>query len=214
MELIPLLTAARLLIPLSMLRFRFLGLLLSIGADTIDWLFLKFTIPSQNYYFYQKWDKGLDLYMFTIATYVAMTFKDQRVKWTVLALYILRTSGDIIFFTTGFQKILLFTPNFLETFLIFYLAYVWATKREVMVNSYKQIALILCVIAITKLSHEYMLHVLRVQPWDLFDLGTYIGLTGLIREYFNYIMMGGLLLHLPPLLLWIYWVIKYPKKQK
>ncbi len=56
-----------------------------------------------------------------------------------------------------------------------------------------------------------MLHVLRVQPWDLFDLGTYIGLAGVVREYFNYIVMGGLVLHAPPLTLWIYYVVKARK---
>ncbi len=68
--------------------------------------------------------------MFTIATYVALSFKDKKVRATVIALYILRATGDIIFLLTGFQKILLFTPNFLETFIIFYLAFVFATKKN------------------------------------------------------------------------------------
>ncbi len=61
MELIPYLSIARLLVPLTMLRYRFLGLILSIGLDMIDWLFLRFTIPSSEYFFYQNWDKAMDL---------------------------------------------------------------------------------------------------------------------------------------------------------
>lgn len=208
MELIPYLTVVRLLIPLLMFRFRFLGFAALITADMTDWLFLKFDIPSEEYFFYQNWDKALDLYMFTIATFVALSFKDRLVKNTVVALYLLRAIGDIIFFTTGQQQILLFTPNFLETFLLFYLGYTKVTGKEMLVKSWKQVLLLLAVIATTKVSHEYMLHILRMQPWDLFDLGTALGLTGTIREYFNYIVMGGFVLHAPPLLLFLYYVIK------
>jgi len=163
--------------------------------DAYDWLFFDITIPSPEYYFYQNWDKAMDLYMFSVAFYTSLFWKDKVARKISIIVFAMRGAGDIIFFTTGFQKILLFTPNIFETLFLFYLFYVKFSGKKILYSSTKIILLVLLVVTIPKMSHEYMLHVLRLQPWDLFSIGNFLNTTGVVKSYIDYIGWG-IILHL------------------
>ena len=55
----------------------------------------------------------------------------------------------------------------------------------------------LAAIIVPKLIHEYFQHFLLHQPWELYDIGGWLGLSGVVQEYANYFSWGGLFYILP-----------------
>lgn len=55
----------------------------------------------------------------------------------------------------------------------------------------------LVLLFIPKLIHEYFLHFLIRQPWELYNVGAWMGFEGVIQEYLNYFVWGGALYVVP-----------------
>lgn len=212
MELLILFTIIRLVVPLTILRFPLFGILISIGIELYDWMFLN--IQNQEQYdLYQQWDKVMDLYMFAIAWYVSLKWKDTVAKKVSTILFGLRAFGVIIFLVTGFQAILFFAPNVFETFFLFYLFFCKFTQNAVLFTSKKILATVLIVITLPKMIHEYLIHVMRKQPWELYSFGDALGTTGMVNDYIDYIGWG-LVIHMMQILLLIWLVIQARKTHK
>jgi hypothetical protein len=203
-------TTVRLAVPLLILRFPLLGIILSSFADMYDWFFIDTTSPTKLA-FYQKLDKGLDIYYQLIIFYLVFKFKDTLVKRTAIFLFIFRYIGLFLFYTVGSRQFLFYFPNVFDNFVIAYLIFAWVTKKKVKVTSKRHIFWAVAIIAVPKLVHEYFQHFLLRMPWEVYDIGGYLSLTGIYKDYANYITYG-LLLHLIPILIAVY-VLKGSKKK-
>ena len=107
---------------------------------------------------YQLWDKAADY-----VTYIMMFLAGR--KWKIgkliTALFIFRTIGQIIFFTTR-QDIFFFVfPNFLEPLFMIYALFIFQTKSEEKAYTrYKKYLWIIWIfIVLYKMWNEYNVHV-------------------------------------------------------
>lgn len=191
-------TVARLLVPLTIFRYPLIGILLSMGLDTVDWKLIDTTNPSVLA-IYQNWDKALDFYFQLIVLYIVFGFKDGVAKKTAIALFAIRITGVALYYLTGMRQFLFFFPNLFDNFVVVYLGFVFLTKKEILYKSKKLLVIVLITLFVPKIFHEYYLHFLKTQPWDLplYNLGTYVGTAGAVNEYANYIFWGFLLYVIP-----------------
>lgn len=197
MENLPILpTIARSTVPLLIFRIPLLGILLSNLCDLYDWKFIDHSTPSKLA-FYQNWDKSFDLYYLTFIFIIAFGFKDKLAKNTAIFLFLYRLIGLAFFYTTHNRQFLFFFPNIFENFVIFYLTYKLFSKKDVLFDTHNKLILVLSVIAIPKLIHEFFQHFLLHHPWEYFDVAGWLGTTGVVQEYLNYGIFGSLLYFIP-----------------
>lgn len=199
-------TAIRTTVPLLILRFPLLGILLSSLIDMYDWFFVDTSTPEKldNY---QHWDKSMDIYYQVIIVFAVLKFKDTLVKRTAISLFMFRCIGLVLFYTIGGRQFLFFFPNFFENFVIAYLLFVFITKEKIMLTSKKLLLLSFLIIALPKTIHEFFQHFLLRQPWEIYDVGAFLKLSGIYKDYTNYITFG-VLLHLLPILTVVYMMRK------
>src|SRR3989344_5101669 len=108
----------RLLVPLSILRWPFWGMLLSIAADAADvvlfsalgWGIL------EGRGMYHELDKVFDIYYLALAAYVAFKWRDALPRRLALALFAWRLVGEVVFELTHARQVLFFSPNIFENF--------------------------------------------------------------------------------------------------
>lgn len=189
-------TIVRLIVPLSIFKFPKLGILFSILTDLYDWKFVHVTNDAELA-FYQNWDKTMDIYYLVIIFLVIFKFKDKIFKKTALFLFIYRIAGLVFFYLTHNRSFLLYFPNVFENFVIFYLVYIWYSKDQILFKSKKVLLVVLSALLLPKLIHEYLMHVLIKQPWELYDVGKILGFGGILQEYTNYLVYGTLLYFIP-----------------
>ena len=166
----------RLLVPFTILRWPFGGVLLSIAADTFDITVLRaFGWGFLNEGSYQAVDKLLDAYYLSFAFYVSLKWKDLLAKKTSVILFIWRFIGVIAFEITHLRKLLFFAPNIFENF---YILTVGIPKifPKFRLDSKKKLAAILLIAGIPKLAQEYVMHFMRY-PLGLGNLWPFIKQT-------------------------------------
>lgn len=192
MELLPIIpTIIRLLVPFLIFRFALIGILLSNLADLYDW---KFTDHStfEKLTFYQNWDKTMDMYYLFFIALIVLKFKDKIAKNTALFLFFYRIIGVILLYMTHNRSFLFFFPNIFENFVLFYLFYNFLTKKTILFKNTKIFIIVMSIISIPKLIHEYTQHYLLHQPWEYIDIAGFLETTGIIQEYLNYFFYGGI----------------------
>jgi hypothetical protein len=196
--------ALRVIVPLIIIRWPFMGILLSSLVDAYDWKFYPF--ESGGWYEgYRKWDKILDLYYLGIAAFVSLSFKDSIMKRLLVGTYLWRIIGVFIYWFFNMQFILLLFPNIFELLFAFYVAFKKFTKQEILITSWKVFLVIVLSILIPKLIHEYLLNVLVKQPWELFDIAGILGANGVAQEYINYAIWGSII-HGAPIIVLIWYI--------
>lgn len=149
---------ARLILPLTILRWPLGGVLLSLAADTMDIVFLNyFGWGPMKYENYQQADKILDIYYFAFAVFVSLRWQDILARKVSVILFFWRFLGVLIFEITQIRKVLFFTPNIFEPF---YLIVSILRKRSsaFRFSGFKKLGLLLVIIGIPKFIHEYILH--------------------------------------------------------
>lgn len=189
-------TLVRLLVPLLIFRLPLVGVLLSILVDMYDWQFVDHS-TAEKLAFYQNWDKTLDLYYQIFIVFIALRFKDIIAKRTAIILFSYRMIGLFLFYFTHNRLFLFLFPNVFENFVVLYLLYVFISKQKIMFKNKKILITILLVLIIPKTIHEYFHHYLIKMPWEVYDVGTYIQTTGVVREYVNYLSFGIVLYVIP-----------------
>lgn len=189
-------TLVRIVVPLSIFRWPLVGILVSNLADMYDWKFVRVQ-NEKDLGLYQTWDKAMDLYYHTVILLVVLRFKDKVFKKTAVLLFFIRVVGDTLFFSTSNRNFLLFFPNVFENFVIFYLFYKWVGKKDILFRNKRVLVLVLTVILVPKLIHEYFLHYLLIQPWQWLNFGKMMGFQGIIEEYTNYLVWGSALYLIP-----------------
>ncbi len=158
-----LIIAIRLLGPLIILRFPLFGAVLSIFLDYID-LNLLTTLDSTNLGNYQYLDKILDFYYLGLEAYISMFWKNVYARAATFTLFIHRTIGIVLFAIFGNQALLVLFPNVFEPFFLIYLLHLKLLKKDRLI-SIKRVLILVILIAITKLLHEYLLHINTTHPW-------------------------------------------------
>jgi hypothetical protein len=147
----------RLLIPLTIIRWPFWGTIASMLIDSVDVAILHaFGVPAPLKY--PEYDKILDSYYLTFAFFKSLQWKGLEKK-TSIVLYAWRMIGVLVFEISHIRWILFLAPNIFEFWFLFWSARnKWFKHFEL---TKKRLAIILVVILIPKLFHEYVLHVAR-----------------------------------------------------
>ena len=185
-------TVVRLLVPASILCWPLWGLLASTVVDMYDWKFV-YVVTDQDMVIYQAWDKVMDLYYWLFALWIVRSWKDSWARKVAVGLFSYRVVGMVLYWLTQWRSLLAIFPNVFENFVIWCLVLFMLTKREKLFLTYLQKIAMLIALIIPKLIHEYFQHFLTCQPWELYDVGSWMGLRGIVQEYVNYFAWGGLL---------------------
>lgn len=197
MDLIPwYVTIVRLLVPFLILKYPFLGMIANILVDMGDWNFIH-VVTIKNNLVYQNWDKFFDIYSWLFVLYVIRFWSDMWAKKMAIFFFVYRAIGVALFWMTGIGSILFYFPNVFENFVIVCLLIFYIRQRRKLGINVSQKYLLLGLLVIPKLIHEYFQHYLGYQPWELYDIGLWVGLDGLIKHYFNLFAWGSLLYVLP-----------------
>ncbi|MDO8452772.1 MAG: hypothetical protein Q7S79_03405 [bacterium] len=197
MEVIPVyLTILRLLLPFTILRWPLLGILAATFADMYDWKLINAQSPS-DYEYYQNWDKLLDLYYLSFALIVVFRWREHLAKKLAILFFLVRVVGIGLFWLLGIKSFLFFFPNIFENFFIFYTSFLYFTKGQRLFTSWRFTATLLLSLIIPKLVHEYFMHYLGKQPWELYDAGALLGFSGIFQEYTNHLVFGTLFYIVP-----------------
>jgi hypothetical protein len=205
-------TIARLIIPISILRYPLIGILFAALLDWKDWDFLGVSTDKEMI-FYQNWDKVMDLFYLGLAWWTSLSWKDQVAKITSSTLFFIRLAGVPAAFFLDRGLLLLF-PNIFEWFFIFYLLFVTLTKKTKLFTSRIVFILVLSSITIPKLAQEYFMHVRKEFPWVLFDFYNDWGLNTFLPEGIHWSMWIWVFLFGILPILTLVWVIKFPIKKK
>lgn len=111
----PVSTVLRVLAPFLVFSYPILTIVMVILLDTADGNFyLQWNIKRT---LYNTIDKSLDLLWYTVSVYYA--YLNLPYFQLLLALYLLRLAGHLVFYFSKNEKIFLYFPNFYENVLIF-----------------------------------------------------------------------------------------------
>lgn len=182
------LTLIRIIAPLLILKFPLIGILLAIFIDGSDWNLIDFK-SQEHYDLYQYWDKGLDLYFLSLAAVTTLAWRNLTARKIALSLFFYRVVGDSIFFLTGHRYFLFLFPNFFESYFVFYLLYSHFNKKFKLTFTFKNCLLLITSLAIPKIIHEYFVHFLLKQPWEIYKFTA--------NQSYNEIVWYSLLYFLP-----------------
>lgn len=158
--------ALRLIVPLSILRWPFWGVIASIAADGLDVVILEATGGAKIFWgpTYHPIDKALDTYYLAIAAAVSLRWKEDLARKTSIILFLWRLVGVIIFEITRIRQVIFFAPNIFENF---YLLIAGATQffPKFRLDSPKKLVIFLLVASVPKLVQEYVMHFMEFQTW-------------------------------------------------
>lgn len=154
----------RLLVPLTILKWPFLGGLLSALLDFFDFGGI------QKLTNYQNVDKLLDIYYLSLEVYVISAWQNIRAAQFGRGLFIYRLIGVTLFEFTGIRTLLFIFPNFFEIYFLLYSGYKFFSKKEPDL-SVLRVRMILVFVFLGKLYFEYSLHVFDINGWFLKKLG-------------------------------------------
>lgn len=160
---IPIVVIVRLLSSFLILRFPLFGGVLAVILDYLDFAILRFLgAPLEEY---QILDKTLDIEYMTLEVFVALFWTNQIARNTAVGLFFYRLAGVAIFALTQNPIMLVIFPNLFEFFFIFYLGFQKFLKKDP-ITSFSKLVIILLILLIPKLIHEYFLHVNQAEPWS------------------------------------------------
>jgi hypothetical protein len=156
---------ARILVPLTIPRYPFPGIVASLILDAVDQtIFQQF--PGLNLEFYQGYDKALDIYYLTIAYISTLrNWKNFYAFQVSRFLFYWRLVGVVLFELTQLRALLLIFPNTFEYFFIFYEAYrlrwdpKWMSKKLL-------ISIAVFIWIVIKLPQEYWIHIGQIDTTD------------------------------------------------
>src|SRR3990172_6042007 len=148
----------RLIVPLTILRWPFVGAVLSLIADALDIILIQL-LDLGGVGDYQRLDKYLDTYYLTLEAVVAQSWPSLP-RWTATVLYGYRMVGVLLFEATNVRVLLFVFPNLFENFFLFYLI-----EQKFFPNypfTPRRVAFWLGVLLIPKMAQEYVIHYARL----------------------------------------------------
>ncbi len=159
-------TTARLLVPLTILRWPLFGILASIALDSNDYYVLPLE-EKDDYTAYQAWDKLLDLYYLAFAAFMAYKINDKYIRRVAMTLFAWRLIGVAVLEITQDRSLLLLFPNVFENFVLFYLIYKLIEPKVSLPRSKMITAVLVIGLAIPKQLQEQYLHVAETHPTEI-----------------------------------------------
>ena len=163
---IPAVAVIRLLLPLTILRFPFWGVILAMAADASDIIIVEalgaeFGSAAR----YHAFDKWFDLYYLALALWMSWQWPEAMARRTATALFGWRLGGVIVFEMTGLRQVIFFAPNIFENFYLL----VAGGKQffpKFRLDSPKKLAAFLIIAAVPKIIQEYVMHYLEFSTWS------------------------------------------------
>ena len=153
--------AYRLLVPLTIFRWPFLGAVLSIIADALDIVIVTLMIrylDVGDVWSYHELDKYLDTYYLCIEWIVAQRWPALP-RWTANVLFFYRVIGVVLFEVTDSRALLLAFPAIFDFYFLYYaFASEYVPWYEI---TPRRLALWLAVLLVPKLAQEYAIHYKR-----------------------------------------------------
>lgn len=146
------------LLPIAMLVYPFQASWANFVLDSIDGdILMHFGLEG---YTYQSVDKLADYFTYIMMLIVGMRWK---IKNKIVLLFLYRTIGQFLFFTTRNDFMFIFFPNFLEPlFMIYSLLLFKASSEAKAFSIYSRRKWLIWVIIITfKMWNEYNIHVIQ-----------------------------------------------------
>lgn len=202
-------TVIRLLVPLTIFRWPLFGTLISMFADILDYSFLLVTTDA-NIKIYQFWDKSLDIYYLSLAAYTTFSWIDKIAQKISIALFTYRALGIFLFIVTYNRKLLFLFPNFFENFFLFYLIYLFFTKKGILFSNRSILIVVLTAIFIPKLIQEYFVHIMKTSPVEIIT-SNQIALFNLKPNFLLVELIQAVVYSFLPALA-LLWVIKHKRK--
>lgn len=155
----------RLLVPFTILKWRFAGALLSMAADASD-VVLFDALGGRSYGgdLYHTVDKIFDMYYLSFMFYVSLSWVEPLERRTSIALYGWRLLGIVLFEVTQVRQLIFLAPNIFENF---YLLVTGARKvsSRFRVDTPKRLVVVLLISGVPKLVQEYFMHYLEFPTW-------------------------------------------------
>ena len=148
----------RIIAPVLILRYPLAGMVVAILADTLDVVVVALMRSGTFGDNYTALDKLLDLYALGYAVSVSLFWNNRLASTTSTILFAYRLIGVLVLVLTGLRWILFVFPNIFELFYLFHLSTLkWF--RGVEVDGLRRLATVLTLMTLTKMVHEYVLHV-------------------------------------------------------
>lgn len=151
----------RLLVPLTIFRWPFLGAVLSIVADALDIVIATLMIrylDAGDVWSYHEFDKYLDTYYLFIECLVAQRWPALP-RWTANALFSYRVIGVVAFEVTDARWLLLVFPALFDFYFLFYAGVTqYLPQYEI---TPRRLFFWLAVLLVPKLAQEYAIHYKR-----------------------------------------------------
>ena len=157
--------AARLLLPLLVVRWQLAGGIAAVLADGLDVVVVEFISDGGMGDHYHRLDKVLDTYYLALFAAVAWRWRNQWARRTALALFAYRLAGVALFEVTQARWVLFVFPNLFENWW-FYCVLARGYWPSIAPTSMRTTATALVVLLVPKLAQEYLLHVAEAQPWN------------------------------------------------
>ena len=156
--------AAKVIVPVLIVPFPFAAGWANFVLDTVDGdLLIPLGLADSTY---QPIDKGADY-----LTYIFMVVAAWRGRWPMLrwivAFFILRTAGQLLFFITNNEAVFFFFPNFLEPLFLIYATILFFKKDEAPEVFERRKIPIAIFIFIYKMQDEYITHIGNFDRSDL-----------------------------------------------
>ncbi len=145
------------------LKFPLLGGILAIILDYFDLNIISY-LNHGDLDNYQLIDKILDQYYLSLEAYVAAKWTNKLARFTAITLFIIRVFGFTLFIFSKNAIFLVIFPNVFEFFFLFYLIWKLLFKKDP-ITSVSRVLIIISLLAIPKIIHEYFLHINTTLPW-------------------------------------------------
>jgi hypothetical protein len=161
---IPLIVAARLILPFLLWWNALVGTILVLLADLADGEVFRRAFAFQKNNKYQRIDKGLDFYWYVFALIYSTRFSFFN---ALLFFFLFRALGTILFFLKKDRKFLVLFPNIFENLFIFYIVIYTFPSLPISVKTGLS-SLDLLISTGLKMIQEYILHFRQFQFCELF----------------------------------------------
>lgn len=165
----------RLAIPFSILRYPLVGIIACLTLDYVDTGLVDILGGCHGFgseaIGYQHLDKLLDIYYLLFAFVVSLRWKNTLARHTSITLFCYRFVGIMLFLITDWRISLILFPNIFECFFIFYLV----TQRffpGFRLEKVSHLVIVLLIIGVPKVLHEYALHYLLMGTADMLNAFT------------------------------------------
>ena len=147
----------RVVAPILILRWPLTGVIVAILVDILDVVIVA-AMQSGTYDNYTSLDKILDTYALGYAVAVSLHWKNKLAKHTSIVLFVIRLTGVLVLFLTGYRWVLFAFPNIFELFFVYHLLTLRGL-RTAEVDGMRKLAVVLILLALPKMVQEYELHV-------------------------------------------------------